>query len=184
MKRPTTLQFILANPVVGLAAIGATGWIAYRWWHGEAADVALILAMVGLVIMGGALDVVSAYQEKQMEWAMLSGQPYRQGFRIPISENAKNILGILIWIGMAYAAFRSRDQPDMKLALWLLVGGTAVGLLAIIVRRARAKRPTKKRASRDVAVAQCLTPPSRSPSIGQTTRELPQSFASLVVGQR
>lgn len=183
MKRPTSVQFVLGNSVVGLAIFAAACFVWYKWWKGDAAGVGAFLMLVAVLIAGKNFDIVSDYRHKRREWEALSGQPLSGGMSAQQARHARLMVAILGWIGMAVLAYQARNQPDMKVAVWLFVAGSVIGFAGLIWKN-RPKRTVAHKQWKDIAVAHCLGTPSRSPSVGQTVYELPANCAALLGPRR
>lgn len=179
MKRPTVLQFILGNPLVGLALFAAACLVWVRWWNGQAATVGAVLMLFVVVIAGDAFDKVTDYQEKQREWKALAGEPITRGISLKALKRLRILLAVLLWGGMAWLAWRERNDPDMRYAVWAFAAGSALGFINLIWR-ARPKCTATARQWKDVAVTQCLPAASGSPSAAHAAAALPPAMAALL----
>ena len=183
MKRPTSFQFVLGNPITGLVVFGLACFVWYKWSKGDAATLAAGLMLIAVLTVGKAFDVVNNYRHKQREWEILSGQPVTGGVNPKRMRQVRIAFAMWAWIGMAFLAWRSRDQPDMKIAAWAFAAGSVIGLIGLIWKN-WPKRRSRKSQWKDIAVSLCLKTPSRSPSVAQTVRELPGIYAALLAPPR
>jgi len=179
MKRPSMLQFILGNPLVGLALFAAACVVWVRWWNGQAATVGAVLMLFVVVIAGDAFDKVTDYQEKQREWKALAGEPITRGISMNALKKLRILLAILLWGGMAWLAWRERNDPDMKYAVWAFAAGSVLGF-ANLLWRFRPRRMAKPKQWKDVPVTQCLPGPSGSPPAAHAAAALPPAMAALL----
>jgi len=178
MKRPTVIQFILGNPIVGLAIFAAACLVWYRWWQGQAAGVGAVLMLFAVTIAGQAFDTVNDYRHKQREWKALAGEPLG-GISLQHLKTLRVALAIPIWCAMAWYLWRERHDPEMQLAGWLFIAGSVLGF-ANLIWRARSKPVAKPKQWKDLPVTQCLGAPARSPSLGQAVYDLPPRVGGLL----
>lgn len=178
MKRPTVLQFFFGHPLVGLAifAVACVVWV--RWWQGEAAGVGAVLMLFAVLMAGQAFDTVNDYHHKVREWKALAGEPL-DGFSLQQLKGLRIALGIILWGGMAYMAYDMRNEPEMKIAVWLFVAGSVIGF-GNLIWTTRKKSSPKTQKWKDVPVTQCLPAASGSPSVSQCVNELPANYAALI----
>ena len=178
MKRPTVLQFFFGHPLVGLAifAVACVVWV--RWWQGEAAGVGAVAMLFAVLIAGQAFDTVNDYRHKVREWRALAGEPL-DGVNPFQLKGLRIALAIILWGGMAYMAYDMRNDPEMKIAVWLFVAGSVIGF-GNLIWTTRKKPSPKAQKWKDVPVTQCLGTSSRSPSLGQAVYELPPGIAELL----
>jgi hypothetical protein len=178
MKRPTAFQFVLGNPLVGLAifAVACVVWV--RWWQGEAAPLAALIALFAVLFAGQAFDTVNDYRHKQREWKAMAGEPLG-GVSLRQLKGLRIVLAVILWGGMAYLAYDMRNDPEMRVAVWCFVAGSVLGF-ANLFWRAMPKRSAKPKQWKDVPVTQCLSAPSRSPSLAQAVYDLPPRIGGLL----
>jgi hypothetical protein len=178
MKRPTVLHFFFGHPLVGLAIFAAACVVWVRWWQGEAAGVGAVLMLFAVLMAGQAFDTVNDYRHKVREWKALAGEPL-DGVSLQQLKGLRIALAIILWGGMAYMAYDMRNDPEMKIAVWLFVAGSVIGF-SNLIWTTRRKPSAKAQKWKDVPVTQCLRVSSRSPSLGQTVFDLPETFAALL----
>lgn len=176
MRRPSSLIFLIGNPVSALAIFAGTAVVVYQWWFGRAADIAAILAVFGLMITINASDQVTNYHHWKREWDALEGRSTGTRLSPSAVRIGHIVVGTAIWAAMAYGALHMKPGPNTQIAVLSFWGGSALLIAGAIYRlwKGRAgKRPAQRRAPVDVPVEVMVIAPPRSPSVNAAIGALP-----------
>lgn len=175
MKRPSTLTFLIGNPLSAIAIFIGAAIVVWQWWHGRAADLAAILAGIGLIITMNAADQVTNYHHWKREWDAMAGK--QPGIAIPPHawQGMRILFGLILWGVMAYGLHTMKPGPNdalIKLSFW---GGTAVLVFGAVYRALKAGRSkaSQRPPSADIPVTGELGIPGHSPSVASAAQSLP-----------
>lgn len=171
MRPPTSLQWLVGNPVSALVLMLGAIYLAYLWLvEGAGMGVGLLAIVVG-GYAGRCAERVNAYTRWKREWEGIGGRT-RQPLRLPSFKSIRIGLAILSWLGMAALALAAGGDPALRVPVILFWIGSAVAVIAKL-------KPV--RGSRGV-VRVCIQRPRSSPTVrdamknyrpGEVTRSKP-----------
>lgn len=168
MRPPTSLQWLVGNPISALVLMLGAIYLAYLWLvEGAGMGVGLLAILVG-GYAGRSAERVNAYTRWKREWEGLGGS--RGPFRLPRIPNLKYVCGVGAWLFLAAMAIGSADDPAMRIPVMLFWLATAV-MMVTGVHRLMRSGPGQTRRSDNVRV--CLGRPMSSPSVEEARKALP-----------
>jgi len=186
MKRPSSLTFLIGNPVSALAIFAGVAVVIWQWWHGRAADLAAVLAVFGLMVTMNASDQVTNYHHWKAEWDAMDGKV--SGIRISagVMRFWHVVIGLALWAAGAYGAMTLKPGPGTQIAVWCFWAGSALLLANLIYRMIRAIRTRQpaRRPPADIAVAVATASVGRSPALSAAASAVPDYCRRLLSARR
>jgi hypothetical protein len=179
MKKPNLATFFFGNPVIGILILIVGGFLIYGWWIDQVPVLIAVAALSAILNSAAAHDRLTKYQQWKRAWDHLGGES-----RPDRGKPLRQLIGLLIWVGMALAATTlDRQQPVNLIAIALFVAGS-FAMFAVAIRRSwrrtgSAGRSRNRRAPKDVPVEIALPVPRSSPDTRQLYKGLPDYCARL-----
>lgn len=168
MRPPTSLQWLVGNPVSALVLMLGAIYLAYLWLvEGAGMGVGLLAIVIG-GYAGRCAERVNAYTRWKREWEGLGGS--RGPFRLPKVPGLKYVFGVGAWLSLAAMVIGSANDPAMRIPVVLFWLATAVMVVAGVYRLVRSGSGQTRRSD---SVRLCLGRPMLSPSVEEARKALP-----------
>lgn len=169
MNKPPLKTMILGNPIVGLGIYGLGALTLYGWWQNADAWPLGLMALVAMSTTARAGEQADAYRNWKRAWDAMGDDPLPSGRG---GRVGRTIVGLTLIAAFVWYLASQSDRPGYDLALgWLVLGGVAMLVVAILAkwRKARRARPIKT----TVVTVVVKGPVLRVPTLAEAYRALP-----------
>ena len=177
MSRPNFVTYLFGNGVSFFLISIALLAFGYQYFTTGQGGILALLCLVAGSYAYKANERIRAYNDWQREWNAMNGVP-ASSFVMPNLSGFRVVLGVGIWIVMAFAALSSAGTPGLEIPLFMFWLGTGLGVVVAVRRllKGRAARPRKG----DGLVQISVNTPGASPSLNQAYSALPDYCQRII----
>jgi len=170
MTRPSAWTMFFGHILVSTALGLATLFLGWQWMHGTGSGMLAFIIFLTTIASRTAYTKARAYQLWKREWDAMGGAAPAIAISGP---TARKMVGLLCWLGMAWAALASASDPGMELPVGLFWLASAAMPIIGLHRLFRRAAPRGAAREKHMTVTVCIRAPSRSNDLSHAYAVLP-----------